>query len=378
MSSSENIPNYISFFKIIWKHRKLFFISNCVILILISIIAFTLPKWYEGRVLILIEDDQQNSLISSFLEKNIPFGLVGSQFNLVDQYIHLLETRTILDRIDSLYDLKKEYNIKYREHLYKAILQNATFINNGDNTITIKFLYKQNPEKAAMIANSFYFQLEKLVKYLSSTRIQKVRQFLENSYNVTLKQLSEAELKFSHFQSLNQLYILDDQTKAMIETISELEKRKIELEIQKKYLETYMGDNYSEIDAINEKIETIYSKINSLKFEKSELGIPLSNLPGKGIEYLRLLREVKIREKILEFIIPQLENARLEEQKKSVGLQIIDLARPPDYKAKPKRLSIIFITCFIFLSFSIFFIFLIESIKRRKQDLKSIFQKNTK
>ena len=107
MSSSENIPNYISFFKIIWKHRKLFFISNCVILILISIIAFTLPKWYEGRVLILIEDDQQNSLISSFLEKNIPFGLVGSQFNLVDQYIHLLETRTILDRIDSLYDLKR-------------------------------------------------------------------------------------------------------------------------------------------------------------------------------------------------------------------------------------------------------------------------------
>jgi capsule polysaccharide export protein KpsE/RkpR len=197
---------------------------------------------------------------------------------------------------------------------------------------------------------------------------------LENSYFQTLNQLEIAENKFSQYQINHKLYLLDEQTKLIIETISELEKTKIELEIQKKYLETFYQSNRTEIDALSRKINALQRKINSLKYDTLNVDIPLNSIPDKGLEYLRLLREVKIREKILEFIIPQLENARLEEEKRSAELQILDVAKPPDYKAKPKRITVIFVTCFFFFIFSIFYVLVKGSLQKRHENIKLIFQ----
>ena len=75
------------------------------------------------------------------------------------------------------------------------------------------------------------------------------------------------------------------------------------------------------------------------------------------MNFLRLKREVEIQNKILTFIIPMLEQAKIEEKKETPTILIIDSPQVPDYKIKPKRLpltlfSVIFFT---FLSYLFFF-----------------------
>ena len=79
--------------------------------------------------------------------------------------------------------------------------------------------------------------------------------------------------------------------------------------------------------------------------------IPLKNLPDLGIEYVRLYRELQIQEKILEFIMPQYEQAKINEKKDTPTVQVLDPAVAPIKRSSPKRM-------FMVLGAGIFVLFL--------------------
>jgi tyrosine-protein kinase Etk/Wzc len=117
------------------------------------------------------------------------------------------------------------------------------------------------------------------------------------------------------------------------------------------FLKSNLMQNNQEVKALETKISIIQEKINEFKYSTKKNEISLSQMPEKAVEYMNLFRDVKVLNHILEFIIPQFENARLEEFKTSSDLQVIDLAIPEDYKAKPKRISIIFTIMFLYSIF---------------------------
>jgi uncharacterized protein involved in exopolysaccharide biosynthesis len=69
--------------------------------------------------------------------------------------------------------------------------------------------------------------------------------------------------------------------------------------------------------------------------------MPVSKLPGAGVEYVRALRELKLQEALLETMIRQYEMAKLDEAKEGPALQVVDVALPPDRKSKPVRSLIV-------------------------------------
>ncbi|MEJ2636444.1 MAG: GNVR domain-containing protein [Calditrichia bacterium] len=380
MEAEEKITPFFNFIKLIWSNRKKLLIINGSAILIALIISLLLPKWYEGRVVFIVNEDSDltGSLASSVLGNvGLPAGLLGiGSTPVVDQYINFLGSYTILNKIDSLYNLQEDYKTKFKTLLYKKILQNANFINNGDNTITIKFYYKEDPKKAAAIANSFYEELNKLVNNLKQERNKNIRLFLENTYNRTVSQLNAAEEELSKFQIKSNLYLPEEQTKLAVQTISELESEKIKLEIQKVYLDNLGAKFSSEYKALLQKMKALKDNINSLKSDSKDYDLTLEQIPEKGLEYLRLYREVKIREKILEFVVPQLENARLEEQRKTANLQILDKAVPQDYKAKPKRAVFIFVIAFFSIIISLLYYLIRDFIKNNHSHFNRIFKSN--
>lgn len=374
--AKDDITPFMRFLNLLWIHRKRLILANLVVAVIALIVSLLLPKWYEGRMVFVVNEESglAGGLAGSLLESALPIGIFdGAGGVLIDQYIHYLSSHTVIDRIDSVYHLQEEYEIEYRKKFYEEILGNAQFIDNDDNTITIKFYYEEDPHKAAAIANSFFVELEKLVSRLKKDKHRQMRIFLETSYEETLDSLTKAENKLRRFQEEKQIYDVDIQISSLIENWARLEAQKFQLEIEKKFLASVGTKTTAEYRSLVEKIAAIEAMIDALKEGGEGIDVPIFELPERGLEYVRLLREVKIREKILEFIIPQLEQVRLEEQRAVSNLQVLDPAHPQDYKAKPKRITIIFVTCFFFAISSILFVLVKEAISQRRQILGRVF-----
>jgi uncharacterized protein involved in exopolysaccharide biosynthesis len=60
-------------------------------------------------------------------------------------------------------------------------------------------------------------------------------------------------------------------------------------------------------------------------------------MPQLGQEYMRLMREFKIQESLVELLTKQNEMAKLNEAKDVVPFQVFQSARVPELKSKPKR-----------------------------------------
>ena len=56
-------------------------------------------------------------------------------------------------------------------------------------------------------------------------------------------------------------------------------------------------------------------RLKQAELELRELERKLSTFPGVGIESLRLYRDLAIQQKIIEFLVPLYEQAKVDEQK---------------------------------------------------------------
>lgn len=94
--------------------------------------------------------------------------------------------------------------------------------------------------------------------------------------------------------------------------------------------------------------------------------VPFSKMPDLGGEYIRRFREVEIQYKILQFITPLYEQAKVEEKRQTPSVLILDKAGPAERKSKPK-ISLYTLISFVVSSLlSMIIVFSIEGINRIK------------
>ena len=83
-----------------------------------------------------------------------------------------------------------------------------------------------------------------------------------------------------------------------------------------------------------------------------KLLINLGNVPNLQKQFARLKRKVMYFSKLLEFLAPQYEQAKIEEVRNIPTIQVIDEAKRPEWKTKPKRAKfvVVFFTISLILS----------------------------
>jgi Uncharacterized protein involved in exopolysaccharide biosynthesis len=118
-----------------------------------------------------------------------------------------------------------------------------------------------------------------------------------------------------------------------------------------------LGDSHPEVLQARDKAAELRRQAKKFEFGglSSDLIIPLAKMPDLGMEYLRLYREVLLQTKIVEFLVPQYEQAKLQEARDTPTLLVLDRGYVPEWKDKPKRLLIILVGFFVglFLSLSL-------------------------
>lgn len=336
------------------ENKKFIFLLNGIVFVMVLVTLLLLPKWYVGRATIMVTGQTQSAALSS-LRNILPINLLpGMEFS-VDRYFVLVNSRTVLDKLIEKFDLDSLYDYDYREDLYKRLSKDIKLIENDNGSITIECLYKDDPYKAAEMANFLFEELKTLNLEISNRQGREYRIFLEKIYDETITDLERYEDSLKTFQQVNAIYDVEEQAKQLISVLGEIQTQKIQLETEKLFLEKFQNNQSSKILELNQKIATIDFQIKKIIETNQYTGIALKNLPEAGITYLRLYRNLKIKEKILEFIVPQLEQAKLEEKKNTVEIYLLDRAIPQFKKVKPQRakLLIIYMTVSLMATFTI-------------------------
>lgn len=360
------------------KYRWFLFWFVFIVTVSASMYAVLSPKWYQSTASVL--PAEKNDLLSSLsglsnLAKGFSSGrglaaLAGGSSE-TDKYVAILKSATITDDVIKKFDLRKEYDREddYYDKVVKDWQSNCEFEIQDEGNLIIS-VYDKNPQKAANIANYLVKRLNDISTELGVTNAKANREFVEKRYFQSVNDINNLETSMKTFQEKYGVIAVPEQLEATVKSMSniyaELYKKEVEFNVLK---QTYGADHpvtanaKIEMDELQKKINLLNTgKDNSQKDIK--LLIPFKQAPELGNQYLKIYRNLEIQYKILEFIQPLYEQAKIEEVRNTPSVLILDKAGPAERKAKPKILLYLSLSLVISISIGLLIVLLLESMHR--------------
>jgi len=348
--------SFIDFLIILVKWRKLIILNVVIITLSAVIISLIMPKWYTSTANILPPKNTGGLLgsISGFsstikdLSKTL--GRLGTTSEEAYNYLAILQSRTSFEKVINKFNLREVYKFDPDdpiEEIIDELESNVKFNVEDEGNITIKVTDK-DPKRAAAMANYFVQILNEISIQLGTIEAKNNREFIEKRYLQVLKDLKNVEDSLRYFSEKFSVYSIEDQTKAAIKAAADI-KAQIELQkIEYELLSRNYGNDHPLVLEKKLMINELQNRLKTMKFGESNLTssslslyTPFSQLPEVGIEYLRLMREYELQGKLLEFILPVYEQAKIEEKKDIPVCVVLDKAVPAQKKSYPKRVIIV-------------------------------------
>ena len=309
---------------------KLFLIPLAVGLTALAI-TYAMAPTYTAKTTFVPPQQSQSaatSIVASLGALSSLAGVGGK--TTADQYLSLLQSRNIADKIIDKFDLMKVYAAKYRFGARQTLAQDSRMsLGKKDGLITIE-VDSESPQLAADLANQYVQELRRLVSELVLTEAQERRVFFEGQLKSTKAALSNAQqaLQRSGFDA----GALKAEPRAAAEGYAKIQAEITAAEIRMQTLRRMYSETSSEV-------QQQATLLNALSKQAIKLESSSGASPGEA-DYVATYRDYKYQESLFEIFSRQYEMARLDESREGAAIQVIDVAAIPEYKSKPKRGSI--------------------------------------
>lgn len=358
---------------ILYKWKKFIFINTLIVLCISTLIAFLIPKEFRATATIMIPPDTQSGLggLTSLLGGKTSLSAMGSRiFGLSstseDVLLGILYSRTALVKVIDRFNLMNYYDVDDNNYdkVIKAFMSDFTSGPNEYGMIDISVINK-DPKVAAEIANYFTFLVDSLNIVYSIERAKNNRLFIEKRYLKNIDDLKSAEDSLYKFQKKYGIVAVPEQLEVTVKAAAELETQLNRKEIEAFFIKQQFGEESPQYMLVKQELNFLKKKVQELKNSSdlaatSNVLFPFKTMPDIAIQYLRVYRDVQIQQSILEFVLPMYEQSKVEEQKSTPTVMVIDKAVPPQLKYSPKRSVIIIGPTFLILLFLIPIVFWLE------------------
>ena len=387
-------PTLLDYFLICVKWRKTIFFHVLIVGLLAICLSLIVPIWYKGNATVLPPSADEESTGFSALLSQIPISAsllgLGGATQSTAIVMAILDSRTVMETVVHNYDLIKRYRAKNLESAVRTLRKRCSFEIQEEGTISISvsartgFFHPKNQiEEARSLArdmtNYFVNQLDSMNKYLRNERAKNMRLFIEKRYHHNLEALAKAEEALKAFQEKYGAISLPDQTLAAIEAAAGLKAEIVSKQIEIGVLEQMVGPGHSSLTKAKTELTELQRGYRSFEMEdekeRMDLFPAFQKIPEYGLEFVRLYREIKLQEIILEFLLPQYEQAKIQEAKDTPTIQLIDEAVLPIRKAKPKRALIVILSVLFALIFSVFYAMFSERMRNIRLEGGEDFEK---
>ena len=401
----------IHYLYVIIKWRRFLIINFLIVCIIAGALCFIVPRSFVASTTILPPQEKAGGLGISSLLSSLPMGSLGMGLggisDEVNTFLAILNSRTVKEAVAQKFDLMKRFKTRNMEETIRAVEGFITIDVNEEGTITLGaraktpyFANKDEKDEARKLsrdmANFLIEELDMVNTRLKIEKAKNTRVFIEKRYHQNLEDIRQAEEEFKQFQQKHGAIALPEQTAAAIAVAAELKAEIVTKEVEVGVLKKYLNETHTDLIRAQNELGELQSRYDEFKYgskfdknnpkQSQDLFLPFADVPEIGLQYLRLFREVAMQEKILEFLLPEYEQAKIQEAKDTPSVQVLDKAVLPIRKVSPKTMITTIAAGFSCLIICLFFIFTIEYFNRIEQgddersvmvtDIRAMLRKN--
>jgi len=347
---SDSNSLFIDSVKIFLKY-KILIILTCLAIGLITaiLVFFVMDPIFQSNSTIKATSKSLGlgSLISGGVTDFSEIGDIGggSTSKELALYENILLSRRCIEETIIRFNLLEEWGLKFMQEAVMIFRVNVMEIKKDKLAgMIILGVYDKNKERAREMCEFLIFQLNKINTELNIQNARNNREFVEARYNLVREDLRKAEDSLRQYQDIYGIapdVVVRAAAQSEIQLEGEIKSEEVRLELLRKIL----SPDQAEIKAQEDKISALKDQLFEMNNSTDRSGnLTLKGAPGMVMNYIRLQRNVEIQNKILTFVVPVFEQAKIEEKKETPSLLVLDPPNIPEIKSKPKRLTTIFIS----------------------------------
>jgi uncharacterized protein involved in exopolysaccharide biosynthesis len=368
-----DVINLLDYLEVIAKNWRMIVRTAIIAAVLSVAYSLCLKNIYTATARIMPPQQDTGSVVGALM--GAAGGLGGMAGDLLgkgtpsDLYVGILSTEAISDKIIDRFKLMEVYKQDYRVATYKILDKNVDIASGKKDGIISISVEDKDPKLAAAMANAYVEELGDLLSKQDISTAGQNRKYYEIRLAKAKADLAKAEDALKIFQLKNKAIDVTNQAKASIEGVAMLRAQLAVQEAQLSALLSQYTNSTQDVQSIKASIRNLKGQIAQLEGTQKGSSIPsVGSVPDLGQEYIRLTREFKTQEAIVDLLTKQNEMAKLSETKNDNSIQIIQTAREPDKKTKPKRSLIVLATTFAAGFGAVLYAFIREAGERMPQE----------
>ena len=337
--------------------------GTLAICVLAGGLSFLLPKEYEATVQILPPRDEKQSFGFSSMLSSLPIPQLrlGERGTPADISLATIRSPTTRRRIVEKFGLMQRYEARNMTSAIETLANQTTADMTEEGMLAVSVL-DEDPQMAADMANHYIVLLDSTNKRFSHKTASERLDFIRGLLQEEDKRLEDKMKRLEQFQSEHNAISIADQARAAILTATSMQTAAIELDIKRQgLLESGLSPNHDKVKKLEREIlmrqvtlaflrdgrkpaDDTMLQNESLQLELDEnLFLPLKQIPGVAQEYATLEKDVLVQTSLMLVLLQQEAQALIEARDATSTVQILDPATPPEIKAKPQRVLIVFI-----------------------------------
>ena len=321
--------------------------------------SFTIPPTFTAKTQFLPPQQQQSSAASMLASLGGVGGLAGAAAGLkspADKYISFMSSVRVQDALIERLKLMEKYEAKLKTDARAALTGSVRIASGKDGLISVE-VDNKDPKFAADLANAYVEELSNLLGQLAVTEAQQRRMFFEKQLQITKENFIKADLALKS-SGINSS-VLKASPASAVEAVARLKAGISVQEVKLGSMRNYLTESSPDFKQALSELASLKSQL--AKAEKEE---PISQ---GTTDYVARYREFKYQETMFELFAKQFELAKVDESREGAVIQVLDIAEPPERKAKPKK-AMIAITATLSSGFALLlFVFARSTIKNASQ-----------
>ena len=244
-----------------------------------------------------------------------------------DEYVSLMQSVTVSDRMIDRFKLTQVYETKYRRDTRRRLSDSAQMVvGKRDGMISVS-VEDIDPVRAAAMANQYVEELRQMTSVLAVSEAQQRRMFFEKQMNDVKHRLTAAQtaLQGTGFNA----GAMKTEPRAAAEEYARLRAEMTAAEVRLQTLRHSLTESTPEVQQQATTLQALRAQVDQL--EKSSLA------DTSAPDYVSKYREFKYQETLFDLMAKQYEAARADESREGALIQVVDPAQPAELKTKPKR-----------------------------------------
>ena len=288
-----------------------------------AVVVMLLPQWFAAEATLLppTEGAESFSMVASLIQSNAlnKIGLFSTQ-TPSDLFAAILKSRTLREELIRRFDLQRAYHAKSMDVALRKLAKHIR-IDVDKAGLLIVQVEDRDPQRAADMTNHLVLELDRFNRETYNTRAKRVRLFLEERLADLSRRMAEAESSLTVYERTNK--VIASNEASAVEGIASIMAQRLNLQVKRSYVSSYSPQDSPTLRQIDAEMSA---------YERE-----LAKMPALKQQGARLALEAELQRKLFALMTAQYEDARVQETRDTPTITVLDAARAPQLRARPKR-----------------------------------------